>query len=308
MVSEIDWGTLLTKAKEGECVPFIGAAACRDVLPSAAALSEALLLEDESLTGRPCLLAKRDDLGKAAQYLAVTHKDGKYPKLKIRDHLSGIPWPAARIDDDPHHALGALNLPLYLTTNYDDYMPLALKQRSGVKEVEREICRWNSDLLANVPSAFDKGYQPARDHPAVFHLHGRLDRPESMVASEDDYLDFLVGMAKGLAFSPKKKREPAMLPLAIRNALANHTLLFVGYGLGDVNFKVILRGLATSLKSNESYSVTVQFEDKPEKMGATREYLEEYFQWVMKLDVFWGSAQQFAVTLHQKLGFGSGHV
>lgn len=97
-------------------------------------------------------------------------------------------------------------------------MARALEARG--KQVKREICRWN-EVLLNTDSAFDRGYQPTRDNPVVFHLHGRASDPGSMVASEDDYLDFLVGMAKDLAFSPKKKREPTMLPLALRKALAN---------------------------------------------------------------------------------------
>ena len=62
-----------------------------------------------------------------------------------------------------------------------------------------------------------------------------------MVASEDDYLDFLVNVSKDLAISPTGPNQRVMLPLPIRTAVSTTTLLFVGYSLADVNFRVMLR-------------------------------------------------------------------
>lgn len=92
----MNWNTLLVKAKEGECVPFIGAGACLPVLPLAAKLSETLIEEDERAMNNRCSLSTRTDLATTAQYLAVTHHDGRYPKLKIRGNIIGIPWPDDR--------------------------------------------------------------------------------------------------------------------------------------------------------------------------------------------------------------------
>ena len=42
----------------------------------------------------------------------------------------------------------------------------------------------------------DPEYKPDKDNPLVYHLFGRLDIPESLVLTEDDYFDFLVGVTK----------------------------------------------------------------------------------------------------------------
>ena len=106
----------------------------------------------------------------------------------------------------------------------------------------REVARWNSELQENIESKFDSGYEPSKDSPLVFHIHGHWDLPESMVATEDDYLDFLVNIARDLATNPTDPSKTAILPLRVRRALKGSTLMFLGYSLSDVNFRVILRG------------------------------------------------------------------
>jgi hypothetical protein len=148
--------------------------------------------------------------------------------------------------------------------------------------------------------SYKEPYEPTPDHPVVFHLHGQMEIPKSIVASEDDYLDFLVemGRQKRQAFESDSSQPGAkrpMLPPAIQNALASKLLLFVGYGIADMNFRVILRGLKTSLRSTAVTSITVQYGGtEREEM---KEYLKQYFQWVLDLDVFWGSSEEFAEQL-----------
>ena len=79
----------------------------------------------------------------------------------------------------------------------------------------------------------DPGLVPTQANPVVFHLHGHYDVPESLVLTEDDYLDFLVAVS----------RDDGLLPHQIQKALAGASLLFLGYRLADWNFRVIHRGL-----------------------------------------------------------------
>jgi hypothetical protein len=107
--------------------------------------------------------------------------------------------------------------------------------------------------------------------------------PESLVLTEDDYLDFLVAVSK----------EPKLLPHQIQRSLAGSSLLFVGYRLADWNFRVIHRGLVMAGESSlRRLSVTVQLRAST----AERSYLEKYFR-AMNVGVYWGTASEFVKEL-----------
>lgn len=296
ILEDRDWQALIYKIRNGLCTPFIGAGASYPVLPLARELSEALLEEDER-DGAKCPLTDRTDLAKVSQYLAVRYEDGTWPKLKIRDYLAARGKPDFTNPDEPHRVLADLNLPVYLTTNYDDFMVSALRRNQP--KARQEYARWTRKMLEENGSAFDDGFDPSPAEPVVFHLHGHSGFPESMVASEDDYLDFLVNISKDLGSSPADARKRSMLPPRIRRAITSSTLLFIGYSLTDVNFRVILRGLVGSLeRSGKQVNIAVQFAGKdPEDL---KHYLEQYFQYTLQLKVFWGTAAEFAGQLRAR--------
>ena len=104
---------------------------------------------------------------------------------------------------------------LYLTTNYDDFMTKALRLRK--KEPRREFCQW-TEYIKSYPTVFktDPTYEPSPANPVVFHLHGHSGVADSLVLTEDDYLDFLVNVAN----------DPAVLPPVIRSALSDFTAIY----------------------------------------------------------------------------------
>jgi hypothetical protein len=296
----VDWDTLVLRLNRGACTPFIGAGASAGFLPLARALSEELAAE----YGYP--LADRSDLARVSEFVAVTKKDGMIPKEKIAERMQNVTRPNFSDTDEIHRVLADLNLPIYLTTNYDDFMFQAL--RFTHKDARREVCRWNR-LLEQHASNFDLGFDPTPASPVVFHLHGHADLPQSMVVTEDDYLDFLVNTSKDLAVCPTGVQQKALLPLRIRSAITNTTLLFVGYRLADLNFRVILRGLLGSLEqSTRRLSIAVQLKPEgdtgssQEEIEKIQDYLERYFDWTLNLQVYWGPAHQFGRELRQRLG------
>ena len=134
-----------------------------------------------------------------------------------------------------------------MTTNYDDFMAAALR-RSKVHGATLPV-ELGARRSASEPSALDGALTPNPANPIVFHLHGHLDVPESLVLTEDDYLDFLVAVS----------RDAELLPHQIQRALAGTSLLFVGYRLTDWDFRVIHRGLVMAGEpSLRRLSVTVQ--------------------------------------------------
>ena len=301
-MSFTDWDTLLRRIKNKACTPFVGAGASAAFLPLGGSLAQQLARE----FNYP--LADNQDLARVTEFVAVTKKDGMAPKDRIREAFQTVAGPNPEDKSDIHRVLASLDLPIYLTTNYDDFMFKAL--RAAGKDANREVCRWNKLLLEQEPSAFDSGYDPTSANPVVFHLHGRADIPESIVVTEDDYLDFLVNISKDLAVSPTGSQQRAALPVRIRSAIRNTTLLFVGYRLADLNFRVIHRGLLGSIEqSTKRISIAVQLRPETrdgkaaeEEVNRMQDYLEQYFNWTLNLQVYWGPADDFARELQHRLG------
>jgi hypothetical protein len=101
--------------------------------------------------------------------------------------------------DEPLNVLAKLPLPVYITTNYDDLLFRAIEHHGNAvgRRAAIEICRWNS-RIAFQPSLFKRGskFNPTGHTPVIYHLHGHRSVLDSIVLTEDDYLDFLVTMCK----------------------------------------------------------------------------------------------------------------
>src|SRR5215217_4670694 len=280
LVQESDWRLMLARVADGACTPFLGAGATAHALPLGAQIARRWAADHEYP------LEDKHDLARVSQFLAVHQDDAMYPKELLCHELEAMSPADITVADEPHAVLAGLPLPLFITTNYDDSMFRAL-QAAG-KDPRTEVCRWNrSPALEAEPSPFaDGGYEPTPANPLVYHLHGRLGIPESLVLTEDDYLDFLVAVS----------RNPTLLPHQIQRGLAGTSLLFVGYRLADWDFRVIHRGLVAATEASlRRMSVTVQV--APE--AAARDYLDRYFG-ALKLRVYWGTAMDFARELRRR--------
>lgn len=285
----LDWETLIGRIEDGKCTPFLGAGANYGLLPLGTDIAEAWVRE----YGYPG--GKSAGLEEISQFLAVQSSDAMVPKEKIsrmlRARLEQIG--DARLDEilvspeNPISLLAELPLPVYITTNYDNLMVRALRRRG--KQPREEICRWNS-FVKSRPSVFDQpgGYQPTVAAPLVFYLHGSLDVVESLVLTEDDYLDFLVSISR-----------QRILPPRVEEAMTGASLLFLGYRLADMNFRVIFRGLVGALEGSlRRINVSVQLPpsaDTP-NADAARNYMAKYFD-ARRVRVFWGTAQNFAAEV-----------
>jgi len=70
-------------------------------------------------------------------------------KMKTLSEMVGAVGGKTLLADDPnevHQVLASLNLPLYLTTNCDNFMTAALAARG--RQPSREICRWNESWMS----------------------------------------------------------------------------------------------------------------------------------------------------------------
>ena len=273
-----EWQRLLARIGGGHCTPFLGAGACAGTLPLGGDVARRWAKEEDYP------LEDDWDLPRVAQFVSV-NGDPMWPKEKICQELRGIGPPDFDRPGEPHAVLAELPIPIYVTTNYDDFMVQAL-QAAG-KEPKRDICRWNdSPALQAQRRVLTPAFTPTPANPIVFHLHGHVSVPESIVLTEDDYLDFLVSISS----------EPKLLPHQIKKALAGASLLFIGYRLADWDFRVLHRGLVMAgEQSLRRLSVTVQLRPTDPE----REYLEQYFG-ALNVRVYWGTAKEFAVDLRRR--------
>ncbi len=288
-LEDSDWDLLLRRIRAGKCTPFLGAGADYGVLP----LGSQIAQEWAKKFGYP--LEDDENLARVATYLAVKH-DAMYPKDLLLDNwFRNIKLPDYTNPYEPHAALASLPLPLYITTNYDPFMTEALKATG--RKPHRELCKWNKSIQ-DQPSVFGKEstFELSSQAPVVFHLHGHDEVAESLVLTEDDYLDFLVSISK----------DGELLPHQIRRSLSNTSLLFVGYSLADWSFRVLFRGVINSVEQSlRRISLTVQLppisdeKNTPATESETQSYLSKYFDQI-DIRVYWGTAQEFMTELRAR--------
>src|SRR5580765_2830402 len=123
-----NWDNLLNLIHQKKCTPFLGSGAPAKWLPLGVDLSKNMAEQ----CSYP--LDDRHDLSKVSQFLAITSEDEMYPKDIVSSELKKIKAPDFALEDyndTPYSILSDLNLPFYITTNYDYFMEEALKRRGG---------------------------------------------------------------------------------------------------------------------------------------------------------------------------------
>jgi hypothetical protein len=283
---EKDWNDLLKQISKGKCTPFIGPEVCKGLYLAKPARSQ-IWAEEEDYP-----LEDRSELARVAQFLAVRDKEST-PITKLIDEFENNSLPDLTNPNEPHRVLADLPLPVYITTNYDDFMVRALTTRVMPRNPTREYCRWRKrmhgmeDVLAlNKPT-------PA--NPIVFHLYGHTEVVESLVLTENDFLKFLVNIS----------REQKRIPPIIQGAITGGSLLFLGYRLDEWDFRILFHTLANYLGSSLTRAhISVQIVPigetaSIEQIEKATKFLNLYFE---KLDtkVYWGSCQEFVEELKDR--------
>lgn len=303
---------VLQSLRKGRCTPILGPGLLESMFGSTRDLARRW-----AETYRfPLAPHDRDDLPQVAQFLAV-NLGSLFPREELGEYLrqellerygSDLPPEAAgqSLDDiwtavgeyrqskdpaEPHRVLARLNIPLYLTTNPDRLLASALVAAGKTPQVA--LCPWNEPVeraeMQDVP-------EPDAQHPLVYHLFGQLGQSDSLVLTEDDYFDYLIGVT----------RNKDLIPAVVRKALADSALLFLGFHLDDWNFRVLLRSIIGQEGGSRRYKyshVAVQVDPEeghflePER---ARRFLEQYFQ-ADDIRIYWGSAEDFIRDLVEQL-------
>lgn len=290
-LNPITWRTLADRLHEQRCVPFLGAGVAAHLFPTGQCLAQSWIREFD------LPLPWTSPLQYVAQMVAV-ESDPMQPKEFLARQISQAPAYQPGATNDPYARIADLPVPIYITTNYDNYLQRAL-EAAGRKPVT-VLCPWNYDLRQQIGDEEELA-RPSYDTPWVYHLHGHYKKPESLVLTEDDYTDFLVNMA-----GPRVSEGDPLHHLISRQ-LYNSALLFLGYSLRDSTFRVLLRGLMSPREETiRRKDITVQLRQRPAFEGGSQaldEEVSEFFQLNeryferMRLGVYWGDVNKFLEDL-----------
>jgi len=195
-----------------------------------------------------------------SKYVAKTgDKRALLNKIKDRvDYAKSFPALHATITDF-HRELSTIHqIQEIITTNWDDFFESECSATPIV--TDEDFAFWD---------------QPFRK---VFKLHGSINNPGSIIATEDDYKRCY------------KKLNSNAIGGALKQLLATKTVIFIGYSFKDIDFNRIYRYLRKNMGSILPHSYFVTLSDIQEKE------LKEFSPTIIKTD-----ATFFLSALKQKL-------
>lgn len=188
--------------------------------------------------------------------------------------------------------LAELHLPIYITTSPSHLLALALQL--GGAEPQVRLCPWWSQRIPESKWRYEE--EPTPEKPLVYHLFGHFHTPDSLVLSEDNYFDFLIGVA----------RNKKLIPDTVMNALTNSALLFVGFRPADWHYRILHRTLMAQEGSDQLSRyrhITAQVEPDESRLRdiqRARRFLEETFK-KDNIGMYWGRSEDFLNALTQQL-------
>lgn len=290
-----DWARLIDQIRTGDCTPFIGAGAGEGSLVPSGELSR------RWATRFDYPFTDDGDLPSVMQYARSVVGDSVALKRTIGRELTAMGPPDFTAPGEIHSFITQFPIPVFLTTNYDDFLLRALKSHG--KEPSEAICPWHEGVPYD-RELFEEGVgaRPDANRPVVYHLHGSTRVPSSIVLTEDDHIEYLVQLT-----TARTLHNRHVIPPVILDALANRPLLFLGYTLNEWTFRVLFHGLirrypAIRRRRHVSVQLAPSHEDvKPGAEARAREYLDRYFDgW--EVSVYWGTPRQFCAELARRMG------
>jgi len=313
---------MIRNIKKGKCTPLIGPGLVEPILGSMRDIAR----QWAEKFRYPMSPNERESLPQVAQYLSV-QQDARFPfdeleevliqqvrtrfaadlpenmlkgNIKLNALLNAVGAKRRERDEfDPYRALAELRLPIYVTANQDTLLEAALEaaQDEPKRKPRTLLCPWNEYIEQSLGEITDEA---TADNPIVFHLFGSWDEPDSIVLTEDNYFDFLIGVTS----------NKDIIPEQVRLALSDSSLLFLGFQTESWDFRVLYRSILASPGSNrrsQYAQIAAQVEPEDglilEPQGA-RTYLEDYFGRSSDIDIFWGSSQEFLNELMKSFRSG----
>jgi hypothetical protein len=292
-LSEEDWQILIDQLRLKSCTPFLGPEMSPDGFKLRMEIAQKFARQWEYP------LDDVTDLARVGRFVSVKF-NSVFARSRLFAEYSRIQPPNFKDQNDPHAVLASLPIPIYVTTNHNDYMSQALKAND--KEPHQELCKWNSSITDDSKFLAEKK-EPTVGQPVVFHLYGypqtiaQTTVLESLAFTEDDFFEFLINVAS----------DDGAIPLRIQKAMAGTSLLLLGYRMEEWDFRVLFHYLLAKplqiSKTRTHVAVQVPLDEaKPEEQRKrVQEYLSRYItSKQLNIRVYWGTCSEFVRDLKKK--------
>jgi hypothetical protein len=221
----------------------------------------------------------------------------QFPAMLFSDVVHQLDYPRFQQGvDDPLRLLARLPLKIYVTTSYSNFLERALIAEEKTPRTQLCFCKLGKSNIReeHLP---DRDFKPSVTNPAVVHLYGLEDYTNTLVLSEDDYLNFLINAVEEI-------NSQDYYPSYLRGALPESSLILLGYHMQDWDFRTLFR-FGSKVRKVEAVddeltpSVAIQFKpslERKEIEAKSLQYLEKYFA---KRDfrVKWAGAEEFVYEL-----------
>jgi hypothetical protein len=216
--------------RHSKCVPFLGAGVSaggngKPGLLLGGALAK-LMVDEMARDGRNGYIRNPSSLPEVSTHYEHYYKRyGLYSFMKTKlPHETIAPLGA-------HEALAKLPFRIIITTNFDTLMERALDGKRQYKRVIQPRRGWEQDPTPM--SLYGDLVNPTK--LILYKSHGCFsqDPTDNLVVTDDDYLELLSTM----------RSDPESPPKAISGPFALSTLLFLGFGLEDVDFKMLYKAV-----------------------------------------------------------------
>src|SRR4029077_18272210 len=120
------------------------------------------------------------------------------------------------------------------TTNYDTLTEKALSEAG--RQYDVVVRKYGDNSCKQVPSKDLRKKVDPESRTLIYKMHGSADTTtdwNSLVITEEDHVDFLSRM----------NSFPPAIPPVFTEHISSRSFLFLGYGLGDWNSRVIVKNL-----------------------------------------------------------------
>jgi hypothetical protein len=201
--------------------------------------------------------AERGELTKMAQYYeAVLGPDPLHERLRDIFSYAQTPTPLHLFFADAPAPL------LIVTTNYDDLMERAYTQLGKPYDVvihmtdQERVLWWDHNAQEPQEVLADDLLIDLDQVSVVYKMHGAIDRRQQRIGhyviTEDDYIEFLTRMTRR-----------SVIPKIFADPFQSRPFLFLGYGLFDWNFRVILNRIQEFRRNPKFRSWAIETLRKP---------------------------------------------
>ena len=234
-----DWDALIDPIQTDKCILMLGPGAAGEeaggrFMPLTEILANELAETSQIKEMTESLRVSIDTSNLAQVSLYYEMKTKKRVRPKVEDF-----YRARQNQTSPFHEnLAGLPFHLAITSTPDDMF------YNAVKKVNKHPVKAHYDFKGDKKDLITVGTPSA---PLVFYLYGTIEKPNSLVLTENDFLDFLVNIASG------NPPLPQNLLSELRDK--EKSFLFLGFGFRRWYLRILLHILKVESKKYSSFAL-----------------------------------------------------